>query len=144
VLVYKSKLRKQGVDDMAFIKAEDVKAIREELKATFPKFKFGVRKRDFSSVTVTVKAGPTDFSDVMRNPEDGHTPVNQYHTHMYGEHKGFFDKVHEIIKTAPIKGEGYWAKKGWYDNSDSMTDYFDTAYYISMEVGSWNTPYVQK
>ena len=43
-----------------------------------------------------------------------------------------------------IKGEGYWSKKGWYDNSDSMTDYFVTAYYISMEVGSWNTPYVQK
>ena len=29
---------------MAYISKEDVKAIREELKATFPKFKFGVRK----------------------------------------------------------------------------------------------------
>ena len=31
---------------MAFINAEDVKAIRNELKVTFPKFKFGVKKRD--------------------------------------------------------------------------------------------------
>ena len=63
---------------------------------------------------------------------------------MYGEHKDFFDAIHKIIKTAPIKGEGYWKGKGWYDKSDAMTDYFDTAYYISMNVGEWNKPYVQK
>ena len=120
---------------MAYISAEDVKAIRNELKATFPKFKFGV--------DVTVKAGPTDFSDCFRGDE-GYAQINHYHTHMYGDHQSFFDAIHKIIKTAPIKGEGYWKNKGWYDNSDSMTDYFDTAYYISMNVGSWNVPYVQK
>lgn len=30
----------------------------------------------------------------------------------------------------------------WYDNSDIMTDYFDTAYYLSINVGQWNRPYV--
>ena len=128
---------------MAFINAEDVKAIRNELKATFPKFKFGVRKRDWNQVTVTVKEGPTDFSDCFRG-DDGYAQINQYHTQMYGDHQAFFDAIHKIIKTAPIKGEGYWKNKGWYDKSDSMIDYFDTAYYISMNVGSWNKPYVQK
>tara|TARA_B100001248_G_C27386786_1_gene460094 strand:+ start:1730 stop:2116 length:387 start_codon:yes stop_codon:yes gene_type:complete len=128
---------------MAYISAEDVKAIRLELKATFPKFKFGVRKRDWNQVTVTVKEGPTDFSDCFRGDEE-YAHVNHYHTHMYGEHKDFFDAIHKIIKTAPIKGEGYWKGKGWYDKSDAMTDYFDTAYYISMNVGEWNKPYVQK
>mgnify|MGYP005676043177 FL=1 len=128
---------------MAYIGKEDVKAIREELKATFPKFKFGVRKRDWNQVTVTVKEGPTDFSSCFRG-DDGYAQINQYHTHMYGEHQAFFDAIHKIIKTAPIKGEGYWKGKGWYDKSDAMTDYFDTAYYISMNVGEWNKPYVQK
>ena len=128
---------------MAYIGKEDVKAIREELKATFPKFKFGVRKRDWNQVTVTVKEGPTDFSSCFRG-DDGYAQINQYHTQMYGEHQAFFDAIHKIIKTAPIKGEGYWKGKGWYDKSDAMTDYFDTAYYISMNVGSWNKPYVQK
>ena len=127
---------------MAFINAEDVKAIRNELKATFPKFKFGVKKQDFHKVSVTIKEGPTDFSDCFRD-DDGYAQINHYHTHMYGEHKDFFDAIHKIIKTAPIKGEGYWKNKGWYDKSDAMTDYFDTAYYISMNVGSWNVPYVQ-
>ena len=128
---------------MAYIGKEDVKAIREELKATFPKFKFGVRKRDWNQVTVTVKEGPTDFSDCFRG-DDGYAQINQYHTQMYGDHQAFFDAIHKIIKTAPIKGEGYWKGKGWYDKSDAMTDYFDTAYYISMNVGEWNKPYVQK
>ena len=128
---------------MAYIGKEDVKAIREELKATFPKFKFGVRKRDWNQVTVTVKEGPTDFSSCFRG-DDGYAQINQYHTQMYGEHQAFFDAIHKIIKTAPIKGEGYWKGKGWYDKSDAMTDYFDTAYYISMNVGEWNKPYVQK
>ena len=128
---------------MAYIGKEDVKAIREELKATFPKFKFGVRKRDWNQVTVTVKEGPTDFSSCFRG-DDVYAQINQYHTQMYGEHQAFFDAIHKIIKTAPINGEGYWKGKGWYDKSDAMTDYFDTAYYISMNVGEWNKPYVQK
>ena len=87
---------------MAFINAEDVKAIRNELKVTFPKFKFGVKKRDYSAVDVTIKSGPTDFSDCFRAGDNGHAQINHYHTHMYGEHKDFFDAVHKIIKTAPI------------------------------------------
>jgi len=30
----------------------------------------------------------------------------------------------------------------WYDNSDAMTDYFDTAYYMDINVGQWDKPYV--
>ena len=34
-------------------------------------------------------------------------------THMYGDHQAMFDAIHKIIKTAPIKGEGYWKNKGY-------------------------------
>ena len=30
----------------------------------------------------------------------------------------------------------------WYDKSDAMVDYFDTAYYIDINIGKWNKPYV--
>ena len=44
------------------------------------------------------------------------------------------------MKTAPlVKGAG----RGWYDNSDAMIDYFDTAYYMDISVGDWNKPYQQ-
>ena len=40
---------------MAYINAEQVKAIRQTLKETFPKDRFGCRKQDYSSVHITVK-----------------------------------------------------------------------------------------
>jgi hypothetical protein len=30
----------------------------------------------------------------------------------------------------------------YYDNSDAQTDYFDTAYYVDVNIGKWNKPYV--
>ena len=126
---------------MAYINAEDVKAIRKELKEAFPKFKFGVRKANSGMrVDVTVKQGPTDFTNIMRS--EGYAQINPYHTGMYGEHQAFIDQVLDIIKTAPMRGNGA-NKDGWYDRSDAMTDYFDTAYYMSINIGAWDKPYAQ-
>jgi hypothetical protein len=33
--------------------------------------------------------------------------------------------------------------QNWFDKSDSMTDYFHTAYYLSLSIGKWNKSYVQ-
>ena len=123
---------------MAFINAKDVQAIRNELKKEFPNLKFGVKKHRHSSVSVTVRSGDVDFSDITQN---GYAQVNQYHLHFTGQHEPMFKRMVEIVKTAPMRGEGYWANRGWYDNSDSMTDYFDTAYYFDINVGDWSTPY---
>ena len=47
-------------------------------------------------------------------------------------------KIVEIMKTAPANVKG---GRAWYDNSDAMTDYFDTAYYTHINVGKWDKPY---
>jgi len=38
------------------------------------------------------------------------------------------------------------AMKGtdWFDESDSQTDYFHIAYYLNVNVGKWNKPYILK
>lgn len=134
---------------MAYINSADVAQIRKELKETFPKFKFGVRKRDGMAVSVTVKSGPTDFSSIFNkdayNQKKQYSQINGYHIDsFYGEHAPFFKKVQEIIKTAPARGEGYHKGTGYYDRSDAMVDYFDTAYYIDIAIGSWDKPYEVK
>ena len=58
---------------MAYISKEDVAAIRTELKAKFPKWKFGVRKGAGSlSVDVTIKQGTAAFEGKT------YAQVNQY------------------------------------------------------------------
>ena len=123
---------------MAYINAEEVRAIRIALKAEYPDFKFSVKKGyNGSSVDVTVVEGPTDFSDIT---DRGYAQINQYHTHMYGRHQKFFDNIVKIIKTAPALAGG----KVWFDESDAMTDYFHIAYYFHINVGAWNQPYQLK
>ena len=123
---------------MAYISAQDVKAIRDELKATFPKFKFGVRKGySGSSVDVTIKQGPVDFADVFKAERSAYAQINEYHLHFYGKHEAFFEQVINIIKTAPANAGG----RAWFDKSDAQTDYFSIAYYIHLNVGDWNAPY---
>ena len=126
---------------MAYITANEVAAIRKELKAKFPKFKFGVRKGSGSlSVDVTIKSGPTDFSDIFTHGA-GYAQINHYYLENYGRHQEFFEQVLLIIKIAPSTVEG---GRRWFDESDAMTDYFHTAYYFQIQVGDWDKGYEVK
>ena len=121
---------------MSYISTEDVKKIRVALKNEFgKKLKFGVRKSGGShSVGVTIKSGTVDFSDIMGTTDfDKYVQVNHYHLGNYGVHKSLFEKIIEIIKTAP--------SNKWYNNSDAMIDYFDVAFYFDLNVGEWDKPY---
>jgi hypothetical protein len=125
---------------MAYISANDVKAIRQELKAEFPDFRFGARKGSGSlSVDVTIKSGPTDFSDIFTHGT-GHAQINHYHLGNYGEHQTMLAKVNEIMHNAPGRAD---PDRKFFDHSDAMTDYFHTAFYTHLQIGSWDTPYIQ-
>ena len=134
---------------MAYIGANEVQQIRNALKARFPAFRFNCRKSSGSlGVDVTIKQGPIDF---IRNYNDtvGYQPggfrngspakdclqVNEYHfqNHFTGSARDTIAEVLKIIKTA--------SDRKWYDNSDAMTDYFDTAFYLHLSIGEWNRPY---
>ena len=49
-----------------------------------------------------------------------------------------FSEIVNIMKTAPANAEG---GREYYDNSDAMIDYFDTAFYTNISIGKWNKPY---
>jgi hypothetical protein len=134
---------------MAYISTEEVAAIRKQLKAEMPEYKFSVKKCHHSSVTVAFMKGPAweefqtrdrytgEYKDATM---DAHEQLNhRWATDFYGEKNGaIIKKVEKIIKTAPHKaGVGDL----WYDRSDSQSDYFDTAFYMSIHVGQWDKPY---
>ena len=43
--------------------------------------------------------------------------------------------LNEVLSTIKLTGE-------WYDESDAQVDYFNTAFYIDINIGRWNKPYV--
>jgi hypothetical protein len=124
---------------MAYISAEEVREIRKELKKEFPKYKFSVRKRQHS-VSVNILKSDIEFRSQFRDPTEKYSPVNQYFIDKSWSKKNakVLNKIVKIIKTAPGKAvDG----QEWFDDSDIMTDYFHTAFYIDLQIGTWEKPY---
>ena len=122
---------------MAYISAEDVKAIRQELKAAFPKWKFSVRKGSGSlSVDVNILQGTAAFEG------KDYQQVNQYwikdHWQDEDDQKVLL-QINEIMHNAPGRRD---PSRAYFDESDAMTDYFHTAFYTHLSIGQWDKRYV--
>ena len=104
-----------------------------------------------STIVLTLKSGRIDFiENFIKTDENGITgrkmsqdqkdyirknqslDVNPYwfQEHFTGSAKEFLTEAMKALKSAD-----------WYDESDAMTDYFNTAYYVDINVGKWNKPY---
>jgi hypothetical protein len=134
---------------MAYMNQERKAKIAQSLKPVLAKYgvKGTLSVRNHSSINLTLKSGPIDFiancnevcgrSAYQRNRgftaiHDSYTDVNPYwfQDHFDGVAKEFLTEAFKALKSAD-----------YYDNSDAMTDYFDTAYYFGINVGRWDKPY---
>ena len=135
---------------MAYMNQERKAKIAQALKPVLAKYKVkaSLSVRNHSTICLTDKSGPIDFignsnrvcgsshyqtSRGFRPNTSGYSDVNPYwfQDHYDGDAKAFLTEAFKALKSA-----------GWYDNSDAMTDYFDTAYYCDINIGKWNKPYV--
>ena len=121
---------------MAYISKEDVQAIRAELKQAFPKWKFSVRKGSGSlSVDVNIMQGTCAFEGRE------YAQVNNYWIRDHWQDEDDCEallKIDEIMHNAPGRAGG----RVYFDESDAMTDYFHTAFYTHMQIGSWDRKYI--
>ena len=121
---------------MAYISKEDVQAIRAELKEQFPKWKFSVRKGSGSlSVDVNIMQGTCAFEGKE------YAQVNNYWIRDHwqdADDQAALLKIDEIMHNAPGRAGG----RVYFDESDAMTDYFHTAFYTHMQIGSWDRKYI--
>jgi hypothetical protein len=113
---------------MAYMNQERKAIIASNLKPVLKKYnmKGSLSVNHHSSIVLTLKSGKIDFGSAREQ-------VNPYwfHEHYEGVAKEFLTEVFAALKSA-----------GWYDRSDAMSDYFDTAYYVDVNVGKWSKPYV--
>jgi len=130
---------------MAYMNQDKKKIIKANLdKVLKPlRIKYSLRVDNHMAINCTIKSGSIDF---MRNFTEttghkfdehirNHLQVNQYwlDDHFTGLPCEIMKRTVEALKSAD-----------YYDKSDAMIDYFDTAYYIHLNVGSWDKPYELK
>ena len=134
---------------MAYINQDMKKVIAAKLKPVLAEYGLTgtLSINHHSSITLTLKKGPIDFYGEMRSfyahdprslsenrfvDYDSPLTINRYYiTETWSLHTSIVLK--EIL--AALKGAD------WYDKSDSRSDYFNTAYYIYIEVGNDNSLY---
>jgi len=132
---------------MAYMNQQKKAIIAQNLKPILKKYnvKGTLSVRNNMSIALTVKSGEIDFiknfNDTVAQQPGGfrngslaekYISVNTYwfQEHFSGKAKEFLAEAKSALMSA-----------GWYDKSDAQYDYFDTAYYIDIDIGKWNKPY---
>ena len=134
---------------MAYMNQERKAKIADKLKPILKKYgvKGSLSVRNNSSIVLTLKSGSIDFiansnrvcgeshyqtSRGFRPNTSGYSDVNVYwyQEHYDGDAKSFLDEAMAALKSAD-----------WYDRTNAQIDYFDTAYYVDINIGKWNKPY---
>ena len=138
---------------MAFVSQEKKKELAPAIKVVLKKYgvKGTIAVRHHSSLVVNIKSGVLDFLGAAQKHVDlenekrgfnycgdvgNYLQVNEHYAAEWARQVGE-DKIADFYDelVAAMKG------KGWYNNSDSMTDYFDIAHYIDINVGQWDKGY---
>ena len=139
---------------MAYMNQERKARIANNLKPILAKYgvKGSLSVRNHSSIVLTLKSGKIDFIEnfiqadtdkpyaknmtaeqIAYIRKNQSLDVNPYwfQEHFTGKAKAFLSEAFKALKSAD-----------WYDESDAMTDYFNTAYYVDLNIGKWNKPYI--
>ena len=131
---------------MAYMNQERKAELAPKIKAVLKKYgvKGSIAVSNYMTLVVNIKSGPIDFFDnynrvaisrfqqCSRGSAQDYMDVNPYwyHEHFDGVARNFLS---ELITAMNV---------GNHDNSDIQTDYFDVGWYIDVNIGKWNKPYV--
>jgi len=134
---------------MAYMSQEKKAKIAPVVKAILKKYgvKGSLSVRNHMTLCLTIKSGTIDFIgnsnrvcgkdfyQVSRGftPNTyGYSDVNPYHfkDHYDGEALKFLKEIFTAMN------DGNW------DKSDIQTDYFNVGWYVDVNIGRWNKPYV--
>ena len=122
------------------------KQTRETLKKEFPNCKFSVTVEKYSggrTMTIALMSGDFQAMENSESWKDGYAQLNHYTLERDTRESSnscngalLTQKAWDVMKRANEIGQA----ENW-DNSDSMTDYFDVNYYLDINIGKWNKRY---
>jgi hypothetical protein len=132
---------------MAYMNQDRKARIAPAVKAILKRYGVkGTLSTDRNSLSLNIKSGTLDFiGDYNSAPRPyyydtssrwesrGDIQVNNYH---YGDH--FASKVIKSFLREVLAA----LNDGNHDNSDIQSDYFDVGWYVHVNIGKWNKPYV--
>ena len=118
---------------MAFVSQEMKKELAPAIKKVLAKYgiKGSLAVRHHSTLVLNIKSGAIDFEKASTS-DNFNYQVNTYwaHEHYTGKAKNF------LMEVIAAMNNGNW------DKSDVQTDYFNVGWYIDINLGAWDKPYI--
>jgi hypothetical protein len=132
---------------MAYMSQEKKSKISPLVKSICKKYgiKASLAVRHHSTLVLNVKSGNIDFisnfNETVENrpggfrngsPAEKSLQINTYwyHEHFSGKAKKFLSEILQVMNS------------GNHDNSDIQSDYFDVGWYVDVNIGQWDKPYI--
>ena len=134
---------------MAYMSQERKSEIAPKVKSILNKYgiKGSLSVRNHSTLSLTLKSGKIDFiansnrvcgndfyqvAKGFKPNTSNYDSINPYwfHEHYDGDAKAFLTEVMEAMNN------GNW------DKSDIQSDYFNVGWYVEVQIGKWNKPYI--
>jgi hypothetical protein len=132
---------------MAYMSQEKKSKISPLVKSICKKYgiKASLAVRHHSTLVLNVKSGNIDFisnfNETIENrpggfrngsPAEKSLQINTYwcHEHFSGKAKKFLSEILQVMNS------------GNHDNSDIQSDYFDVGWYVDVNIGQWDKPYI--
>lgn len=134
---------------MAYVSQDLKKSLAPAIKAVCKKYKIkaSLSVRNHSTLCLNISEGAIDFignsnkvcganhyqvSRGFTPNTSGYSDVNPYwfKEHYDGKALAFLKEVLAIMN------------RGNHDNSNAQVDYFDVGWYVDVNIGKWNKPYV--
>lgn len=117
---------------MAYMDQERKAKLAANLKQVMPKgWKYSLGVRNHMVIVLNIWSAPIDLLGAFTSKTVTHIDVNPYHPGINDAH---IAKQFENIFRALNDGN--------HDNSDVMSDYFDVGWYVDVNVGRWDRPFV--
>jgi hypothetical protein len=132
---------------MAYMSQEKKSKISPLVKSICKKYgiKASLAVRHHSTLVLNVKSGTIDFisnfNETIENrpggfrngsPAEKSLQINTYwyHEHFSGKAKKFLSEILQVMNS------------GNHNNSDIQSDYFDVGWYVDVNIGQWDKPYI--
>ena len=110
---------------------EIVELVRTWLKEIYPRYKFSVRRENYNSIYIKLMSA--DFEAFTRESGKVQDHINHYNIE---RNPDLTDRAKEVMLNVCDFVMSYN-----FDDSDAMTDYFHTNFYLTLAIGSYRKPY---
>lgn len=126
---------------MAYMNQERKAKIAAALKKieAIRDWKYTLRGAGGSGVTMTIMQADMDLMKSFRESDPNRTDaeVNKYYLGNQFEGAAL-NVMNAVLDALNLVGDS----DANYDNSDSMTDYFDVGWYVYIKLGRWDSPFL--